>query len=644
MAGHAAARHELSEPGIDDLGVSTRTGAGDLIGPHARRSFPTPPMYGSRAADAPLMDVAFLGRVSDEDLQDPTLSIPRQLANCQSVLPPGARIVAWYWDVESGRLDPDLRGRSKAHERFDVPVPRDGGIRELLDAAARPGRRFDAIICESIDRVARRTYYGVKIEHDLERAGIPLLASDEGVTNLRKRATSILTRRVKQATSEWYVLDTLEKAWDGFCEHATQGWNIGVPPYGYMAERIPHPIPAKRAEGLCKTRLVPDPVRAPVVEQIFAWRVGDRLSCQAIADRLDEDPIRYPPPTAIGGTRSRGSWSARSVAAVLANPKYTGYMVWNRRGTSTKRGRHNPPDLWVWSKETSHEAIVSLDTYRAAAEVAKGKRTSRRIVGEKNRHPATKQTYLLRSYVKCSVCERRMEGSTRKGAFVYFRCRPRSTSGHDAANRWPGHPSDVYVSQDKLLPGVLGFFAERVFGERRRELLLNDLDATIEAAFRAWEDRLAALERTLADLDTRRSRLLSALETTDDPHGVLVQDVNRRLNELVEQQHAAIADLQRHRANPPDTNGQAPELLERIGRVSLAKLDAAPEPVLRALFDAFGLAITYDPAAKLATVEVTVDDGTLPGIETAIAAVTDPSRGELGIFGARSEGFEPPTF
>jgi hypothetical protein len=166
--------------------------------------------------------------------------------------------------VESGRIDPDLRGRSKAHERFDVPVPRDGGIRDLLDAASRPGRRFDAIICESIDRVARRTYYGVKIEHDLERAGVPLLASDEGITGLRKRATAILTRRVKQATSEWYVLDTLEKAWDGFCEHASQGWNIGVPPYAYLAERIPHPIPAKRAEGLCKTRLVPDPVRAPV--------------------------------------------------------------------------------------------------------------------------------------------------------------------------------------------------------------------------------------------------------------------------------------------------------------------------------------------------------------------------------------------
>jgi hypothetical protein len=54
----------------------------------------------------------------------------------------------------------------------------------------------------------------------------------------------------------------------------------------------------------------------------------------------------------------------------------------------------------------------------------------------------------------------------------------------------------------------LGFFTERVFGERRRELLLSYLDATTEAAYREWEDRLAALERALAALDTRRSRLL----------------------------------------------------------------------------------------------------------------------------------------
>ncbi|MGH9072978.1 MAG: recombinase family protein [Acidimicrobiales bacterium] len=134
-----------------------RSAGRQLIGPPRNKSFPAPPMYGTRSSDAPLVDLAFLGRVSDEDLQDPTLSIPRQLASCQAVLPPGARVVAHFWDVESGRIDPDQRGRSEAYKRFDVPVPRDGGIRDLLQAARRRERDFDGVICESIDRVARRT-------------------------------------------------------------------------------------------------------------------------------------------------------------------------------------------------------------------------------------------------------------------------------------------------------------------------------------------------------------------------------------------------------------------------------------------------------------------------------------------------------
>lgn len=76
--------------------------------------------------------------------------------------------------VESGRRELELRGRSTTHERFDIPVARDNGIQELLEEAKRPDRTFDAVICESIERIARRTYFGTKIEHDIERSGVAL--------------------------------------------------------------------------------------------------------------------------------------------------------------------------------------------------------------------------------------------------------------------------------------------------------------------------------------------------------------------------------------------------------------------------------------------------------------------------------------
>ena len=60
--------------------------------------------------------LAWWGRVSTEDQQDPTLSLPRQLHNSRSALPTGALIVAHYYDVESGRKDLALRGYSHAHK------------------------------------------------------------------------------------------------------------------------------------------------------------------------------------------------------------------------------------------------------------------------------------------------------------------------------------------------------------------------------------------------------------------------------------------------------------------------------------------------------------------------------------------------
>ena len=55
--------------------------------------------------------------------------------------------------------------------------------------------------------------------------------------------------------------------------HGRDGYNIGTPPNGYAASRVPHPAPAKAAQGRTKTRLVPDPERAPVVARIYQWRI-----------------------------------------------------------------------------------------------------------------------------------------------------------------------------------------------------------------------------------------------------------------------------------------------------------------------------------------------------------------------------------
>jgi hypothetical protein len=67
-----------------------------------------------------IIPVAWMGRTSTDDQQDPTLSLPRQLENTRRALPAPFVIVAKFYDIESGRNDLELRGQGDAHERFDI--------------------------------------------------------------------------------------------------------------------------------------------------------------------------------------------------------------------------------------------------------------------------------------------------------------------------------------------------------------------------------------------------------------------------------------------------------------------------------------------------------------------------------------------
>jgi DNA invertase Pin-like site-specific DNA recombinase len=418
---------------------------------------------GTGAAGAgEIISVAFLGRTSTYDQQDPTLSLPRQVHACQAVLPVNARLVAFFYDIESGRLPLAERGSGPAHQQLAVPVRRDGGLRELLEEAERADRRFSVVICEDIGRAGRRSFVSTEIEHRLEACGVRLIAADEpfrldGNARNSRSATEVLTRRLKQGVAEWYVMEMLEKSWGGFEIHTEQGFNIGKPCYGYRAEQVAHPVPAKREKGVKKTRLVVDPVEGAVVRRIFEWRIAVRLSYASIADRLNTDLAANPPPVPVDPKRAVGRWSGSSVREVLSNPKHTGYMVWNRRSSKGKpRSQTNPIEHWVWSPEPVHEALVSLEAFLLAQDVAAHLQGSRAepttsTAGDPNRE------YLLRGFVFCAQCGRRMFGNQR-GNHRYYACAPKPSQ------RQEEHPVAIRVREDHLLEAVNAAIAANVFG------------------------------------------------------------------------------------------------------------------------------------------------------------------------------------
>ena len=139
------------------------------------------------------------------------------------------------------------------------------------------------------------------------------------------------------------------------------------------------------------------------------------------------------------------------MAAILANPRYTGRQVWNRQRTdfdlidpaNTGIGhkqvqRWNLPEGWVISRHPAHPALVSEADFIAAQEVG----APRGPAGQATRR------YLLAGLLACGRCGRRLESAWSNGKPAY-RCR----HGHASATRPdPARSRNTYVREDQILP------------------------------------------------------------------------------------------------------------------------------------------------------------------------------------------------
>ena len=492
------------------------------------------PAAGPLTADEPV-PVAVVARTSTLALQDPVASVRRQLRACESWLPAGWFIAAVYSDVESGATDIDARSQGDAHRVLtDAGLPRDGGMADLLTEAASPSPRFAVVVCEDIERSARDTFNALRLEKELSRHGIPLFATDEPADIAGVNATTVLVRRVKQGVAEWYRLQLKEKAWKGWTEHNAAGWNVGVPPYGYTAQRHPHPNQLKASQGRTKTRLVTDPERKPAVEAIFRWRTVEKLGVPTITARLNADPAAYPPPD--------GRWTVNSVRFILANPKYTGHQVFGRRRTRDNRRYHAPADQWLWTPEPVHDPIITMDTWKAAQETGAEHASSRDTDDEPGPNPASR-VYPYRGRVRCRHCKKRMSANPYP-AHVYYRCpHDPASPRHQAAA--PGHPRTVQAPETVLDAITAQFFRTRIFTPARTALLAAQLPASDAEATARRDAQAAALAAQVRKLDAQQDAQVRALEDVPDgPAGKAMRArINQRFTELHAERTAAEAKL-----------------------------------------------------------------------------------------------------
>jgi DNA invertase Pin-like site-specific DNA recombinase len=260
----------------------------------------------------------FYGRVSTEDWQDPVTSRARQRAQAEALVRGHGQIVAEFFDA----------GQSRA-----VAWARRTDAAALVAALADPGRGWDAIVVGEYERA----FYGsqsASMAPLFEHYGVQLWMPEAGgrvdfASEHDERAMTVLGLSSKQEVTRTSIRVRTAMA----AQTREQGRYLGGrPPFGYrLADAGPHPNKAHAAWGRRAHRLEPDPGTAHVVRWMFAQRLAGH--CVARITRALND-AGIPCPSAADPERNRhrtaAAWTLRTVATILANPRYTGRQVWNR--------------------------------------------------------------------------------------------------------------------------------------------------------------------------------------------------------------------------------------------------------------------------------------------------------------------------
>jgi hypothetical protein len=278
-------------------------------------------------------------------------------------------------------------------------------------------------------------------------------------------------------------------------------------------------------------------------------------------------------------------------------------MVWNRHARKTGGNTLNPVSEWIWSPEPVHEALVSLDIYIQAQQISAHRFGSRSAPGANLKHPDTKRSYLLRTYLFCQLCGRRMFGKTRHN-LPYYVCAPKKgylPDGHPAAGTF-------FVREDTLLQRLTAFFSDHVFGAYRRSLLQASLRTLDLTAQQEREQQAAVLRRSITDTETKIKRTVRNLELIADPDPDLIRDINERRAELrTQKQHyeTQLADLEARILHAPN-----PDLINALP-ITEIQIDQLPEALARSLFEALRLEIYYNKHTNTATCRITLTGQTI---------------------------------
>jgi hypothetical protein len=220
-------------------------------------------------------------------------------------------------------------------------------------------------------------------------------------------------------------------------------------------------------------------------------------------------------------------------------------------------------------------------------------------------------------------CGRKMNGNHRHNS-AYYMCHPKN-GNRGRPDKYAGHPKAAYIREDLIMDAVSTFYADRVFGPHRRELLAAQVAGTDDRETRQREAEREGLQRTLADLARRQDNIMRQAQD-GDPDDPFTLGLRQTYNDLEAERRAAlaaVAELDAAEATAPASVTAADlGLIEALPYLQL-NLTHAPEPLLRGLFETTHLTVQLHPDSDEVTITIRLPAEDLPHIAHAAERITN---------------------
>jgi len=401
---------------------------------------------------------------------------------------------------------------------------------------------FDIVLVYKLDRLFRSNRHMYNTLAEWEEICISLASVTEPFDTTTTMGKAYLG--MASTFAEWERNTFIERSRDGMRKAVEKGlYSGGIVAYGYRLNPDTKQLEIENEE-------------AKVIRDIFSWLIDERMSCYAIAPRLNAlgIPTRYNKDgKGIRNQATAGIWRPGRVYNMLRNTAYKGEWVYGKRGKSKQLIKGKCP------------AIIDERTF----EIAQVRLKQNNLWADRTHRRA----YLLRGLIKCDICGHSYTGlvsrSTRTGEIRYYRCNRNGQRGNllstgcDSPSIRADLVEDIiwqHISEFIQNPDVVQQALKDKFDASRQSAYIADLTQAKHRfnEFKEAEKRLLAL---YAEGKYDTEALDGALNDITDGRNL----VQRRIQEL----EAAITSEEEQKRKLESVTAILAKLKERLNDASI---------------------------------------------------------------------------